>query len=196
MAHLCGLWPVKTNPGCRLPANKFKTDARTAIKPLQHPVRTVGILNNPPSGSAKDRWNSLNYQQVKVSVKPEIAAAFKTACTAANVSIASVLSKFMVEYSQNSQLAEQAQLGGANAVKPRFCRGCPKASPDASPFGTRRKRRTAVKAIISQLDQIASAEENYRDNIPENLQGSIVYDAADQSLSNIQEAIEILGDAF
>ena len=48
---------------------------------------------------AKARWNAANYVQLKVSVRPEIAAAFKAACAASGVSMAGELSRFMAEYS-------------------------------------------------------------------------------------------------
>ena len=59
-------------------------------------------------------------------------------------------------------------------------------------YTTKRQRRTAVKSIIKQLEQIKDFEERYRDAIPENLQGSIVYENADQCVSWLEEALEIL----
>ena len=47
---------------------------------------------------AKAKWNATNYVQVKVSVRPEIAAALKAAYAAAGVSMAGKLSQFMAEY--------------------------------------------------------------------------------------------------
>ena len=156
----------------------------------------VILLHKPSSGSAKDRWNASHYVQVKISTKPETAAAFKAACSAAGVSLASVLSKFMTDYSQNNNVGELGGTEDSSLVKPRLCRTCYKSKPDADTFSTRRKRRAAVKAIISQMKQIALAEETSKDNIPDNLQGSKTYEASEQSLDLLEEAIDLLGEIY
>ena len=118
---------------------------------------------------AKKRWGAANYKVVKVSVNPGVALAFKEACAAANVSMAGKLSQFMAEYSKA-------------AVKPK-----PKLD-----YSTRRKRRVAVIMMARQLEQVMAAEGQCRDNTPENLQGSIVYEQADEYVSLLEEAIEQL----
>lgn len=110
-------------------------------------------------------------KQVKISVDPEIAAVFKASCAAANVSMASALSQFM------------AGFANANVAK--------KVSP-APDYSTRRRRRAAIKSIVKQLELIMDSEERYRDSIPENLQGSIMYDNADELVSTLCEAIDLL----
>jgi hypothetical protein len=127
-----------------------------------------------PSNAVKDRWNASHYTAIKVSVNPDIAAAFKAACADKNLSMASVLSNFMAEYSQS-----------ASNLKP----------VSESP-STRRKRRAIVKGMIIQMAQLIAAEEAYRDNIPDNLQGSKWYIAAEHSLDMMQEAITILEDIY
>ena len=112
-------------------------------------------------------------KQVKISIPPDIAAEFKKSCSNAGASMASVLSKFMSEYSKKKKAAT------------------PKKAPD---YSTKRQRRTAIKKIVGQLEQIRDSEESYRDNIPENLAGSSVYDAADEAVSLLDEAIEKLED--
>jgi hypothetical protein len=47
------------------------------------------------SNETKARWNAAHYTQVKVSVKPEVAEAFKNRCRADGVSMAAELSRFM-----------------------------------------------------------------------------------------------------
>jgi hypothetical protein len=126
------------------------------------------------SNASKQRWNSENYAQVKVSVKPELAAEFKGACKAAGASMASVLSSFMASYSQHIIKHE----------------------PSGTPYATRRLRRRAVEAIISPMESLALAEERYRDNIPENLQGSIRYEEAERSVDAAYEAICLLRDIY
>jgi hypothetical protein len=105
--------------------------------------------------------------QVKVSVTPELASAFKAACAASNVSMASTLAQFMADFS-NTAIKRKPQ------------------------YTTRRQRRTAIKAMMRQLEHIKGAEERYMDAIPENLQGSVVFDNAEQSVSLLDEAIELL----
>jgi len=78
--------------------------------------------------TAKNQRNACakaKYTQVKVSVDPGIASAFKEACAAANVSMAAELSKFMADY--------------ANGVVKH------KAAPD---YSTRRRRRAFIKSIL------------------------------------------------
>jgi len=122
---------------------------------------------------AKQRWNTAHYTQVKVSVSPEIASAFKAACAASNVSMAGALSRFMADYGKTA----------ATHKKP-------------TDYATKRQRRAAVRSLIQQLDQIKDAEERYRDNIPGNLRSSAVFDAADQCTSLLEEAIDILGSIY
>lgn len=110
------------------------------------------------------------YQQVKISAPASVAVAFREACTAKNVSMASVLSGFMADYSNTAMIRD-------------------KHPPD---YATKRQRRAAINSIVKQLEQIKTAEEQYRDNIPENLQGSVVFDNAEQCVSWIEEAIDLL----
>ena len=60
----------------------------------------------------------------------------------------------------------------------------------------KRQRRAAVKKIIVQLQQVKDAEETSRDNIPENLQGSTVYETAEECINALEEAIEILESVY
>lgn len=107
--------------------------------------------------------------QVKVSVEPQIAIAFKRACAAANVSMAAELSKFMVDYANGS-------------VKSRV-------APD---YTTRRKRRTATKRIIMELEQLKAAEEYLLNHAPVNLQGAPTYETAEDYISIFDDVIGLL----
>ena len=127
-----------------------------------------------PSTKAKQRYNANNYKQVKISVKPEAAAAFKAACEAAGVSMASELSLFMNQYS------------GACSNKGGYSPG----------LSTKRMRRAAVANTVQLLERIKSNEERCRDNIPENLQGGPAFDNAEQSISLLDEAIELLESVY
>jgi len=106
---------------------------------------------------------------VKVSIEKDVALAFKDACATSNISMAGKLSQFMAEYS--------------NIVMRK---------KPITDYKTRRQRRTAIKKIIVQLEEIKSFEERYRDNIPENLQGSINYETTEEYISMMEEAIELL----
>lgn len=62
-------------------------------------------------------------------------------------------------------------------------------------------RRKSIQDVAGQLDtlkstleEIQSEEEEYRDNIPENLQGSARYEAADEACDTLGEAVDNLED--
>jgi len=46
------------------------------------------------------------------------------------------------------------------------------------------------------MESLALAEECYRDNIPENLRGSVRYEEADQSVDTAYEAIDLLREIY
>jgi hypothetical protein len=123
----------------------------------------MGITSN----TAKQRWNNSHYTQVKISVQPEIAEAFKRKCQARGVSMTSELSRFM----------------GKTIMKPDSC-------------STRQKRRKALGSIILQLEEICDAEKRYWDNIPANLQNGERYEAAEQAYTAMEEALELLYQAY
>jgi hypothetical protein len=122
---------------------------------------------------ARDLYNKENYTQVKVRVCPEVADAFKAACATADASMASVLGAFMSTYA-----------------------GKTVAAPVKLPASNRRQRRKELAAIIKGLEQIQAGEEAYRDNIPENLSGSVIFDIADQSATLLDEALTILREVY
>ena len=126
------------------------------------------------SATARDKWKKAHYQQVNISVKREIAAAFKAACKADNISVTGELSNFM----------------GSRSGYRSEC----KTAKDL--LATRGGRRKLLRGLMQQLEQIKDAEERYRDAIPENLQGSANYDAAEQSISVIEEVLDALSDAY
>jgi len=109
------------------------------------------------------------YKQVKISVDPVIASAFKKACLNSDTSMAATISRFMSDFSKIVASRESP--------------------PD---YSTRRCRRKAIQTIVKQLEQIRSFEEQYQERIPENLQGSVVYDRAEEFISSLGETIDIL----
>ena len=126
------------------------------------------------SNTAKQIWNAEHYTQIKVSVKPETAAAFRSACQVAGVSMASAISTFMMDYPTIP----------------------PKKGSLSVLTTTRRDRRNALNMLLGFLNQIRDAEELYRDRIPENLAGSSAYDAADETVSLLSDAIDLLESAY
>ena len=112
---------------------------------------------------------------MKVSVRPETAAAFKDKCKENSISMASVLSRFMEEYT-----------GSAGK--------CRHAVPeDAS---TRKKRRKIIDYVAGLTLMIKEGEENFRDNMPENLRNSVNFESSEESIAKIDEIIEMLNDIY
>jgi hypothetical protein len=122
------------------------------------------------SNESKQRWKEANYAQLNVSLPPEIVSGFKARCLAANVSMRGELSKLM---------------SGAAPPKPARVR-----------LETRRDRRKAVKKMVECLEDIIGAETGYIERIPENLANSAIYEAAEETVSALGEALEILGEAY
>ena len=64
-------------------------------------------------------------------------------------------------------------------------------------------RRKTLRDILEQLEElkdsleeVQSEEEAYRDNMPENLQGSERYETADAACDNLSDAVSSLEDAI
>jgi len=121
---------------------------------------------------AKTKWNASRYKQVKVSVDPGIASAFRVACEVVGVSMAGELSRFMAEYSAISKKR-----------KPVIA---------ADDMSTRRKRRKSITEMISTMERIRDAESISHDNVPENLRGTDSYEATEESLSVMDEVLDLL----
>jgi len=124
---------------------------------------------------SKKRWNAANYKQLNIAVRPELAAAFRTACEQAQTPMREVLITLIAEYCATPQ-----------AVK---------VQNDKS-YTVRSSRRKATVAIIRQLEKIRDAEEEYKTKMPVNLRNSTRYESAEQAVESLDEAIGILGEAF
>jgi len=124
----------------------------------------MNTVTNPANSRPKP-----SYTQIKVSVDPKIASTFKEMCAASNVSMASELSRFMADYTS--------------------CASKCRTAPD---YSTRRRRRTAIRAIIKGLELMKACEDCVRDNMPDNLQGSTAFETAEEAVSLLDEAIEVL----
>ena len=108
------------------------------------------------------------YIQIKVSIEPRVAEAFKLTCKGANVSMAGILTQYMAKFSG-------LDFNGK--------------SPD---LVTKRQRRMAVSKVILQLERIKASEEYCRNRIPENLHSSPAFESADLWVSGLEEVIDIL----
>jgi flagellar biosynthesis chaperone FliJ len=53
-----------------------------------------------------------------------------------------------------------------------------------------------IEELQNELKEIMDEEEEYRDNMPENLQGSERYEIADEACNAMQTAIDSLGEAM
>lgn len=126
------------------------------------------------SNQSKQRWNAAHYTQIKISVPSGLAQAFKAKCISGGVSFTAALSRFMREYSAST----------APLKRP------------ADPLASRPSRRKALAKLTSSLAAILDAEQRYLDNIPQNLQSSRFFDAAESSVSALEEAINILDSAY
>jgi hypothetical protein len=126
------------------------------------------------SNAAKQRWCKTHRKQVKAAVPPEAAAAFRARCMAGGVSMASELSRFM-----RGQDAESR----------------PKAKQEFR-VATRPQRRKTLALLIRHIEAAMGAESDYMGAMPENLQNSCRYEAANETISALEEAISILSGAF
>jgi nicotinic acid phosphoribosyltransferase len=112
---------------------------------------------------------SRHVQQVKVTIDATLASAFREACVSSNVAMAAVISRAMADFAK-------AQSEGKSKTD----------------YSTRRKRKAAIKAIVGQLAKIKEGEERYCERIPENLQGSMISERAEELVAALEEAIAIL----
>ena len=124
------------------------------------------------ANSAKTRWNAANYTQVKAYVAPNTASAFRAACAAGGVSMNGVLSQFMADYCVIQ-----------NGDKPKH---------EADFLSTNRKRRKMHEELLTHFVQLRDAQEFANDNVHENFRNTESFEAAEERVAKMDEAIEIL----
>jgi hypothetical protein len=134
-------------------------------------------MDNKARNKSKQDWNTAHYTQIKVSVDPVIASNFKAACIDSGISMAMVLSDFMCAFSGAPKLKD-VSLSKNDSLS------------------SRRLRRIRTKHLIHDLVLVKAAEQSYRDNIPPNLQNSQRFDNADLAVTSLDDAIDLLLDAF
>jgi len=118
-----------------------------------------------------------SFKQLKVSVEPDLAESFKIACMSAGVSMAAELSAFM---------AARSGVMAASAAK----------SAKYDGYDTRAKRRSHVRQIVAQLENIMRYEDAYRARIPESLQSGPAYENAELAIDTLEQALDLLRDAY
>jgi len=112
--------------------------------------------------------------QLKVSIEHELAEGFKKHCILNSISMAEKLTQ-LLEAETGIRLAR---------------------NKETLSLDTRRQRRNATCKIVALLEAIKDREEVYADNIPANLRGSASFEAAEQAIDALDQAICLLNDAF
>ena len=128
------------------------------------------------STAAKQRWNKAHYAEIKASLKKGLVEQFKAKCKEDGVSIASVFAVYMSDYC---------------GIKPSQKKNEKKFQYDTLP-----KRRKIAKTISGQLDEMLQYEMGYRERIPENLADGIRAESADQRIENLNEALDLIREAY
>jgi len=126
---------------------------------------------------AKRKWNSQHYTNVTAAMNPELAAKLKEKCKEECVSVTSVITELVAAY-----LDTEAPIHK-------------EAPQQKSPDNRGRRKRELLKHIIA-IENICRGEEEYLDNIPENLKGSVRYENAENSVEHLLSAIEELKEAY
>jgi len=114
-------------------------------------------------------------KQLKITIDHEITKAFKAACKANKVSMTKELSEFMVKranilnHSANTQQTRLDNRGG---------------------------RRKEFADLISRIEAIREAEDEYKNRIPINLRNGPAYDSAENAVDMLDQAIGLLYEVF
>ena len=124
---------------------------------------------------SRKRWNATNYKQLNIAIRPTLFEEFRTACKQNGISMREALISLMSSYIDAPP--------------------APQNSKDKD-YNDRGRRRKAVSSIVNQLSIIRDFEEDYKDNIPDNLRNSSRYEAAEKAIEALEEASEILESAF
>ena len=127
----------------------------------------IMIINSDKKGQ---RPRDMRYAQVKAYIAPETAETFKAKCMNENVSVSFKLGSFIE--------GEAGKTAAIDAVE------------------TRKQRRKAVNIMIGKLNAVIRAEAAYQGRIPENLGDSSVYDASEQTIEILEEALNLLSEAY
>ena len=86
--------------------------------------------------------------------------------------MAGELSRFMAEYSKVAKKRKPVDV--------------------AADLSTRQKRRKSIAEMIITMARLRDAESSSHDNVPENLRGTESYEATTESLSVMDEVLDLL----
>jgi hypothetical protein len=126
---------------------------------------------------AKRKWNSEHYTNVTVAMNPELAVKLKECCRGKGLSVSSVVTGLVAGYLET------------DAPPPKEKQQ--KKAPD-----NRGRRRRDLWAHIAAIEDICLGEEEYMENIPENLRGSIRYENAANSVEHLLAGLDELREAY
>jgi len=115
----------------------------------------------------------MEYTQIKVSLKPAIAEAYKAACKRAGVKMAADLAAYMAKRAGKLDLIAKKRAAS-----------------------TRGSRRKEITRIADMVEIVADCERNYMDRIPENLRNSQAYANAEETIMALEDAIDRLREAY
>jgi hypothetical protein len=116
----------------------------------------------------KDKFMNNSMTQIKFTIEAAVVSNFKTRCARIGVSMTSAVRQFMITSRPSRDVKTNTK--------------------------TRPMRKKAVSEIINLLNNIMFAEEQYRDDIPEQFVQR--YEKADYSCNKLYEALECLEQAF
>jgi len=126
---------------------------------------------------AKRKWNNEHYTNVTAAMSPELAAELKSRCKENSVSVTSVITELVAGY-----------LGAEVPA--------PKEKPQKKAPDNRGRRSSELWKHIAAIEDICSGEEEYLSNIPENLQGGVRYENAENCVERLRSAIDELKEAY
>ena len=126
------------------------------------------------SNESKQKWVAENRKQIKILVPPLVADKFKSACIASGQSVNKTLLLFMESVIQKK----------------------PSKTLQTLHITTRPQRRKSLQVLLTQLCDLRDAECHYNESIPENLQSGERYEQSTSCVEKLDEAIELLEDAF
>lgn len=114
-------------------------------------------------------------KQLKITMEAETVKAFKSACTINGVTMTAELSNFIKE---RINVLNKSYTANSNCIK------------------TKGGRRKEIAKCINLLIKIRDAENEYKKNIPTNLVSGPAYEASEQAIELLDEAVSILSEAF
>ena len=126
---------------------------------------------------AKRKWNSEHYTNITAAMNPELATKLKERCMEKGVSVTSVITELVAGYLDTEVAA-------------------PKDKPQKKAPDNRGRRRRDLWEYIAAIEGICRGEEEYLNNIPENLQDSIRHENAENSVEHLLAAIDELKEVY